>query len=57
MAIEERPGELLAVTFTAMASPCEVLFNGTDRAQALSLGTLAAQEAWRVEHKIGRAHV
>jgi thiamine biosynthesis lipoprotein len=54
LAIEERPGELLAVTFTAMAAPCEVLFNGANRAQALNLGTLAAQEAWRVEHKYSR---
>jgi len=54
LAIEERPGELLAVTFTAMASPCEVLFNGADRAQALRLGTLVAQEAWRIEHKYSR---
>ena len=53
-AIEDRPGDLLAVTFTAMASPCEVLFSGATRAQALDLGTLAAQEAWRVEYKYSR---
>jgi thiamine biosynthesis lipoprotein len=54
LAIEDRPGDLLAVTFTAMASPCEVLFNGAARARALDLGTLAAQEAWRIEHKYSR---
>jgi len=42
------------VKFTAMACPCEVLVYGDDRAQALSLGTMAAQEAWRVEHKYSR---
>jgi FAD:protein FMN transferase len=54
LAIEDRPGDLLAVTFTAMASPCEVLFNGAAHTQALDLGALAAQEAWRIEHKYSR---
>src|ERR1700722_8818577 len=54
LAIEDRPGDLLAVTFTAMASPCEVLFNGAAREWALDLGALAAQEAWRIEHKYSR---
>ena len=52
--IEERPGNLLAVKFTAMACPCEVLVHGNDRTEALRLGTMAAQEAWRVEHKYSR---
>ena len=46
--IEDRPGGLIAATFTAMASPCEVLLEGADRPQALSFGTLVAQEAWRI---------
>jgi thiamine biosynthesis lipoprotein len=52
--IEERSGDLLAVCFTAMASPCEILFENADRADALELGALAAHEAWRVEHKYSR---
>ena len=54
LTIEERPGRLLAVTFTAMASPCEVLVHGVDRTRAMGLGAMAAQEAWRVEHKYSR---
>jgi thiamine biosynthesis lipoprotein len=45
---------LLAVRFTAMASPCEVLFAATEPRTALALGTVAAQEAWRVEWKFSR---
>jgi FAD:protein FMN transferase len=45
---------LLAVRFTAMASPCEVLLSSTDCGMALELGALAAQEAWRVERKYSR---
>jgi thiamine biosynthesis lipoprotein len=52
--VELRGEDLLAVCFTAMASPCEVLFSSTDGAAALELGTLAAQEAWRVEKKFSR---
>ena len=52
--IEDRPGGLIAATFTAMASPCEVLLEGADRAQALSFGTLVAQEARRIECKYSR---
>jgi thiamine biosynthesis lipoprotein len=42
------------VKFTAMAGPCEVLVHTDDAARALGLGTMAAQEAWRVEHKYSR---
>ena len=52
--IEARGENFLAVCFTAMASPCEVLLPATDGAAALQLGTLAAQEAWRVEKKFSR---
>ena len=54
LVVEERAGNLVAVCFTAMAGPCEVLLPAADRAQALELGTLAAREAWRVEHKYSR---
>ena len=54
LVIEERPGSLLAVKFTAMACPCEVLVHGIDRTRALGLGAMAAQEAWRVEYKYSR---
>jgi thiamine biosynthesis lipoprotein len=45
---------LLAVRFTAMASPCEVLVAETSREAALAIGTAAAQEAWRIEKKYSR---
>jgi FAD:protein FMN transferase len=45
---------LLAVRFTAMASPCEVLLPSEDREIALESGMLAAREAWRVERKFSR---
>jgi FAD:protein FMN transferase len=54
LAVEARGENLLAVCFTAMASPCEVLLSSTDRAAALELGTLAAREAQRVERKFSR---
>jgi thiamine biosynthesis lipoprotein len=54
LVVEQRAGDLLAVCFTAMAGPCEVLLPATDRADALQLGALAAREAWRVEHKYSR---
>jgi FAD:protein FMN transferase len=52
--IERRGDNLLAIVFTAMASPCEVLLPLTDDAAAVELGKLAAQEAWRVEKKFSR---
>ena len=51
---EPRSGGITAATFAAMASPCEILFEGTDAALALELGTLAAAEAWRIEDKFSR---
>jgi thiamine biosynthesis lipoprotein len=54
LVVEERAGDIVAVCFTAMAGPCEVLLPAADRAQALELGTLAAREAWRVERKYSR---
>ena len=54
ISIEERPGGLFAVSFSAMASPCEVLVYTKERAEALQVGELAANEAWRVERKYSR---
>ena len=52
--IESRAGGLIAATFAAMASPCEVLFETDDAALARRLGELAAGEAWRIERKFSR---
>ncbi len=54
LSIEERPGGLFAVSFSAMACPCEVLVYADQPAVALRLGALAAEEAWRVERKYSR---
>jgi FAD:protein FMN transferase len=52
--VEARGENLLAVKFTAMASPCEVLLHQMSQRAALSIGAVAAQEAWRVERKYSR---
>jgi FAD:protein FMN transferase len=52
--VEARGEDLVAVCFTAMAGPCEVLLPLTTVDAALELGRLAAQEAWRVEKKFSR---
>jgi thiamine biosynthesis lipoprotein len=52
--VEARGENLLAVCFTAMASPCELLLTSTEDATALELGTLVAQEALRIEKKFSR---
>jgi thiamine biosynthesis lipoprotein len=52
--VEARGEGLLAIKFTAMASPCEVLLPSMSRHAALAIGTVAAQEAWRVERKYSR---
>jgi thiamine biosynthesis lipoprotein len=52
--VQARGGNLLAVCFTAMASPCEVLSSSADHAAALEMGTLAALEARRIEKKFSR---
>ena len=54
ISIEERPSGLFAISFSAMASPCEVLVYTDERAEAVKLGELAANEAWRVERKYSR---
>jgi thiamine biosynthesis lipoprotein len=52
--VEARGENLLAVRFTAMASPCEILVPSMSRETALAIGTVAAEEAWRVEKKYSR---
>jgi len=54
LTVEQRSGNLLAVCFTAMASPCEVLLPASAQALAVELGLVAAQEAWRIEAKFSR---
>jgi FAD:protein FMN transferase len=54
ISIEERPGGLFAVGFAAMASPCEVLVYTNEHTEAVKIGELAANEAWRVERKYSR---
>jgi len=54
LSVEMRGEGLVAVCFTAMASPCEVLSPWTTTDAALELGRLAADEAWRVERKFSR---
>jgi thiamine biosynthesis lipoprotein len=51
--VEPRGGDLVAVCFNAMASPCEVLV-GASPAAARECGECAAQEAWRIEQKYSR---
>jgi thiamine biosynthesis lipoprotein len=52
--VEARGSDLLAVKFTAMAGPCEVLVPSMSRPAALAIGAVAAQEAWRIEKKFSR---
>ena len=54
LVVDARGENILAVRFTAMASPCEVLLPSMSRHAALEIGTVAAQEAWRVEKKYSR---
>jgi thiamine biosynthesis lipoprotein len=52
--VERREPGLHAVSFFAMASPCEVLIETRDAELARELGAAAAREAWRVERKFSR---
>ena len=51
--VEAARGHVRAA-FDAMASPCEILVEGADSAEAHRLGRLAADEAWRIEAKFSR---
>ena len=53
-AVGPREAGLFAVSFTAMASPCEVLLESADEREAREVGRAAAQEAWRIESKFSR---
>jgi thiamine biosynthesis lipoprotein len=52
--VEARSENILAVRFTAMAGPCEILLPSMSHHAAQAIGTVAAQEAWRVEKKYSR---
>jgi FAD:protein FMN transferase len=54
LTVERRGENLLAVRFTAMASPCEVLLPAMEGHAALTFGTIAANEALRIERKFSR---
>ena len=54
LVVEARGRNLVAIQFTAMASPCEVLLPLMSEHAAMRIGALAAQEAWRVEKKYSR---
>lgn len=42
------------ITFNAMASPCEVIIQSTDKQLAAKLGEYIATEVWRIEDKYSR---
>lgn len=42
------------ITFNAMASPCEVIIQSTDKQLATKLGDIIATEVWRIEDKYSR---
>lgn len=49
-----RRGDTWHAAFEAMGSPCEVLVDGGEEAQVRALGTLARDEAQRIERKFSR---
>lgn len=54
LSLRQRTGDVVAVCFQAMASPCEILLSGCQPDEALRLAEPAAQEALRVERKFSR---
>lgn len=52
--LEARGEGFLAATFSAMASPCELLLAMTDETVARQLGESVAAETWRIERKYSR---
>jgi thiamine biosynthesis lipoprotein len=52
--LRELPGDVLGVRFSAMAGPCELLLGRVERDLALELGSVAADEAHRIERKFSR---
>ena len=57
ISVEPRGTDLVAVCFTAMASPCELLVRASQLQVARELGECAAEEAWRIEQKFSRYRV
>lgn len=49
-----REGSMHRASFSAMASPCEILLDGATDAQAREMARVAAAEAWRVEAAFSR---
>jgi len=43
-----------SITFNAMASPCEILIQSTDKLLANKIGRKLTQEVWRIEDKYSR---
>ena len=54
MRLAVREAGLVAISFVAMASPCELLLETEDLRAAEKLGCIAAHEAWRIEAKFSR---
>jgi thiamine biosynthesis lipoprotein len=52
--IQTRGDGVIAATFSAMASPCELLLATSDEVLARQLGETVAAEAWRIERKYSR---
>lgn len=52
--VEARGEGILAATFSAMASPCELLLEAADESLARRIGESVAAEAWRIERKYSR---
>ncbi len=42
------------ISFNAMASPCEVIIQSSDKQLAIKLGNIIADEVWRIEDKYSR---
>ncbi|HEX3397070.1 MAG TPA: FAD:protein FMN transferase [Steroidobacteraceae bacterium] len=54
ISVEPRSADVVAVCFSAMASPCEVLLRASEFGKAREIGECAAAEAWRIEEKYSR---
>src|SRR6202050_5394555 len=54
MRLAVREAGLVAISFVAMASPCELLLETEDLRAAEKLGYIASNEAWRIETKFSR---
>jgi thiamine biosynthesis lipoprotein len=54
ISVEPRGTDLVAVCFTAMASPCELLVRASQLKVAREMGECVAEEAWRIEQKFSR---